>query len=93
MEERILYNSKYNTGDTVICIINSRSTLTVGKEYQVMDVYGHSSTDIQDVYEKYGNELTLVIKNDDGVVTWYDHMRFVPKNEFREHIINDILKK
>ena len=93
MEQIIPYNSRFKIGESVICIINSRATLTVGKEYEIMDIYGHSSTDIQDVYEKYGNELTLVIKNDDSVPTWYDHMRFVPKNEFRQHIINDILKK
>jgi len=57
------------------------------------DVYGNSYTEIDEVYERYKNEITLVIKNDDGEPTWYDHMRFVPKNEFREHIINDILKK
>ena len=93
MEEQGKYYAKYKPGQSVVCIINSRANLTVGKEYEIMDVYGHSSTDNQDVYEKYGNELTLVIKNDDSVVTWYDHMRFVPKNEFRQHIINDILKK
>jgi hypothetical protein len=93
VEQTILYNSRFKIGESVICIINSRATLTVGKEYEIMDIYGHSSTDIQDVYEKYGNEITLVIKNDNDEPTWYDHIRFVPKNEFRQHIINDILKK
>ena len=93
MEQGTIYNSKYKSGDTVICIINSRATLTVGKEYQVMDVYGNSYTEIDEVYDRYKDETTLVIKNDDDEPTWYDHMRFVPKNEFREHIINDILKK
>ena len=93
MEKKELYNSKYKSGDTVICIINSRATLTVGKEYEVMDVYGNSYTDIDEVYQRYKDEVTLVIKNDGGEPTWYDHMRFVPKDEFREHIINEILKK
>lgn len=93
MEQIIPYNSRFKTGESVICIINSRATLTVGKEYKIMDIYGQSYTDIQDVWEKYENEITLVIKNDDDEPTWYDHMRFVPKNEFRQHIINDILKK
>ena len=93
MEQTIPYNSRFKTGESVICIINSRATLTVGKEYKIMDIYGQSYTDIQDVWEKYENEITLVIKNDDDEPTWYDHMRFVPKNEFRSHIINDILKK
>jgi hypothetical protein len=93
VEQIIPYNSRFKTGESVICIINSRANLTVGKEYEIMDIYGHSSTDNQDVYEKYGSELTLVIKNDNNEPTWYDHIRFVPKNEFRQHIINDILKK
>lgn len=86
MEDKINYNSRFKTGESVICIINSRATLTVGKEYEIMDIYGHSLTFNPD-------ELTLVIKNDDNEPTWYDHMRFVPKNEFRQHIINEILKK
>jgi len=93
VEQRTIYNSKYKSGDTVICVINSRATLTVGKEYQVIDVYGNSYTEIDEVYERYKDEITLVIKNDDDEPTWYDHMRFVPKDEFREHIINEILKK
>jgi hypothetical protein len=93
MEETPPYNCKYKAGDIVTCIINSRASLTVGKEYKVIEVYGHSSTDIQEVWEKYLNELTLVIQNDKGEQTWYDHMRFLPKSEFRQHIINDILKK
>lgn len=93
MEERPPYNSKYRKGDTVTCIINSRASLTIGKEYKVIDVYSHSSTDIGEVWEKYKDEITLVIENDQGENTWYDHIRFVPKNEFRQHIINDILKK
>lgn len=84
---------KYKKGQSVVCIINSRANLTVGKEYSVLDVYGHSSTNIQEVWENFGEELTLVIQNDNGENQWYDHMRFVPKDEFRSHVINDILKK
>ena len=86
-------NTNYRSGQWVVCIINSRASLTVGKEYQIIDVYGKSSTDIQEVWEKFQDEITLVIQNDKGENTWYDHIRFVPKNEFRSHIINDILKK
>jgi hypothetical protein len=93
MEEKPDYNLNYKKGDTVICIINSRASLTVGKEYKVIEAYGHSSTDLQDVWDRFKNEGTLVIENDQGENTWYDHIRFVPKNEFRQHIINDILKK
>ena len=93
MEKTIPYNSRFKTGESVICIINSRATLTVGKEYQIMDIYQNSTTDSQYVFDEYKDELTLVIKNDDNEPTWYDHMRFVPKDEFRQHIINEILKK
>ena len=44
-------------------------------------------------WEKHGDEITLVLKNDKGENTWYDHIRFIPKSDFRTHIINDILKK
>ena len=93
MEEQGKYYAKYIPGQSVVCIINSRANLTVGKEYEVIECYGHSSTDIQEVWESYGEELTLVIENDVGDKVWYDHMRFVPKSEFRSHVINEILKK
>jgi hypothetical protein len=93
VEKQEQYNSKYKPGESVVCIINSRASLTIGKEYQIIDVYGHSSTDIQEVWERHSEEITLVIKNDKGEQTWYDHMRFAPQSEFRQHIINDILKK
>ena len=93
MEERTPYNSKYKSGDTVICVINSRATLTIGKEYEVVDVYSNSYTKVDEDHDWRKDEITLVIMNDDNQLTWYDHMRFLPKNKFREHIINDILKK
>lgn len=83
---------KYVKGETVVCIINSRASLTVGKEYKIIDVYENSSTDIQAVYSKYENECTLVIQNDNGETNWYDNMRFTPQSQFRKLIINDILK-
>ena len=82
----------YKKGESVVCIINSRANLTIGKEYTIIDVYGNSSTDIQEVWTQYQNECTLVINNDNGDQQWYDHMRFVPKSEFRSHKINEILK-
>lgn len=93
MEEQGKYYTIYKPGESVVCIINSRANLTVGKEYKIIDVYGHSSTDTHEVWEKYGNELTLVLKNDNGDTQWYDHIRFVPQDDFRSHVINDILKK
>jgi nicotinamide riboside kinase len=73
-------NERFKKGDTVICIINSRATLTVGKEYLIREVY------IDD------GMIDLILLNDDGIEYWYDQMRFIPKNEFRDHVINDILK-
>jgi hypothetical protein len=93
MEDKPSNKFNYKKGETVICVINSRASLTIGKEYTIIDAYGQSSTDIEEVWERFKNEITLVVDNDQGERTWYDHMRFVPKNEFRQHLINDILKK
>ena len=93
MKKKPPSSCKFSKGDEVICIINSRASLTIGKEYKILEVYGHSTTDIQEVWETHGNEITLVIQNDSGEQHWYDNMRFVPKSDFRQHIINDILKK
>ena len=30
---------RFKKGDTAICVINSRASLTVGKEYKVVEVY------------------------------------------------------
>ena len=84
--------TKYKRGELVVCVINSRASLTVGKEYKVLDVYSHSSTDNEEVWLKYKDEITLVIVNDKGEQHFYDHIRFVPKSEFRTELINDILK-
>jgi hypothetical protein len=86
-------STQFKAGETVICIINSRANLTIGKEYKVIQVYENLSTDISRVWEKYKHESTLVIENDNGEPQWYDNMRFLPQSEFRQLIINDILKK
>lgn len=71
---------RFKKGDTAICVINSRASLTVGKEYKVVEVY--IDTDYVD----------LVIINDKGENAWYDQMRFITKDEFRNHTLNEILK-
>ena len=63
---------KFKEGDIVICIINSRATLTIGKEYKVKRLY------VDDDY------TDLILDNDKGEETWYDSMRFIPKDEFRK---------
>ena len=71
---------RFKRGDTAVCVINSRASLTVGKEYKVIEVY--IDTDYVD----------LVIINDKGEDVWYDQMRFITKDEFRNHTLNEILK-
>jgi hypothetical protein len=70
----------FRKGETVVCVINSRASLTVGKEYLVKNVY--SDDGISD----------LVLDNDNGHEYWYDSFRFISKSDFREFKINEILK-
>ena len=50
----MLSEERFKKGDTVICIINSRATLTVGKEYTIRDIF----TD--------GGMIDLILLNDEG---------------------------
>lgn len=54
-------------GERVICIINSRASLTVGKEYVVLRV----------------TRWNVVIKNDCGDEIDYEPQRFISLDEFR----------
>lgn len=72
--------SKFARNETVICIINSRASLTIGKEYKV-----------QSIMEDYNDEW-LEITNDSGETHYYDKIRFMDKQDFRQHIINQIIK-
>jgi len=71
---------KFKEGQIVICIINSRATLTIGKEYKIKGVM---------IDEDYTD---LVIDNDDNIEYWYDSDRFMTKDEFRDITLNQILK-
>jgi len=71
---------KFKEGQIVICIINSRATLTIGKEYKIKEVM---------IDEDYTD---LVIDNDDNIEYWYDSERFMTKDEFRDITLNQILK-
>ena len=76
-------------GDKLIPIESFKSVWSLGYEQTISQLIS---------YYCYEKNLKMInrdfqIKNDDNVPTWYDHMRFVPKNEFRQHIINEILKK
>jgi citrate lyase synthetase len=72
--------SDYQKGSPVVCILNNRATLTVGKEYIIEDV------------EIYGDEISLWLKNDDTNHYSYEAYRFVPKSNFRQYTIDQILK-
>lgn len=69
---------KYNikTGDVVVCIINSRSSLTVGNKYKVLS----------------NSQNFIYIANDNGYELYYNISRFIPVGVYREHFINSIIK-
>ncbi len=70
-------------GEKVICILNNRSSLTVGKEY------------IIDAIEVYlGDEETfwICVQNDTKTEHAYHYSRFMSKGDFRKYLIDDILK-
>lgn len=71
-------SSKYNikSGDIVVCIINSRSNLTVGKKYEVISSSNNS----------------IYIINDEGYELYYNISRFIPLGVYREYFINSIIK-
>jgi len=54
-------------GERVICIINSRANLTVGKEYVVLHV----------------SRLNVRVENDTGDEIDYEPKRFISLDEFR----------
>lgn len=77
-----MIETKFKKGDTVVCIINSRAFLTVGKEYL-----------INGVIDDYGeNHIDLIINNDKNIEEYYRHDRFMTKSEFRDITIKQILK-
>jgi hypothetical protein len=92
MKKKEESSTEYTKGEFVVCIINSRASLTIGKEYKVIACYGESYTDIYEVYDNFKDEMTIVVENDNGESTWYDHFRFISKDKFRAQLINNILK-
>lgn len=70
---------KIKKGEKVICLLNNRSNLTVGKQYDVL----------YDVYE--GNDWISVI-NDQGYEFEYNIDRFMSKEKMRIQKINNALK-
>lgn len=70
---------EFKAGEIVICIINSRASLTVGKEYKIKEVYN------------YNGNISLCIVSDNGYEYEYEDIRFIPKSDFRNKIINQII--
>jgi hypothetical protein len=70
----------FHLGEKIMCKLNNRATLTVGKEY-IIEYLSYS----------YGN-LQICVRNDSGCPIYYTSRRFMDKSESRKHIINDILK-
>ena len=63
--------------EKVICILNNRASLTIGKEYDVLN-------------SNLRSYITII--NDNGEEMEYTKERFINKSEFRGHKLNQILK-
>lgn len=71
----------YKVGTIVVCILNNRATLTIGKEYVV------------EAIDIWGDEISILVKNDDLIQYDYEAYRFLPKSTFRQFTIDQILHK
>lgn len=76
----IVEHNGFRLGEYVICILNNRSNLTVGKEYKI------KSIDVID------DDFWIAVDNDRGWATDYHNTRFISKSDFRNHLIKEILK-
>jgi GDP-D-mannose dehydratase len=87
MNEIKEYNG-FGIDDIVICILNNRASLTVGKEYVIRGIYAN-------VYMIKKNQIDenfqLDVQNDDGYMQDYHNSRFMLKSKFREIIIKQIV--
>jgi hypothetical protein len=74
----------FRVGQPIICVLNNRATLTIGKEYTIISLepYNYDSE----------SDLWITVKNDSNWNQSYHYSRFIDKNEFRKYIIDDILK-
>lgn len=63
--------------EKIVCILNNRASLTVGKEYEVISSNGRSY---------------IVVINDNGDEVEYTKERFIDKSKFRGHKLDQILK-
>ena len=65
-------------GDKVVCIINSKASLKIGKEYIVDDIFD----------DDLGKDISVI--NENGIIKFYSMFRFVTKSKFREYLIDDL---
>jgi len=65
-------------GDKVVCVINSKASLKIGKEYTVKSIYN----------DVVGRDICVI--NDSEVFQYYYISRFVSKSKFREYIIDNL---
>jgi len=72
---------KFEPGDRIVCILNNRATLTVGKEYVVL----------KDDYDD-GDGLDVFVTNDAGDDTWYTSERFIPLDRLRDLKLRQLAK-
>ena len=70
-------------GESVICILNNRSSLTVGKEYTIVDIESNSE------YDEY---FKICVKNDTGYQEYYTNKRFETISWKRHIMIESLLK-
>jgi hypothetical protein len=75
----------FRVGEEVICILNNRSSLTVGKAYKIIEFSGNITGAHPDSYDWW-----ISVKNDIGYQEDYHHTRFINKNEFRNYSIEQI---
>lgn len=70
-------------GDKVVCILNNRASLTIGKEYTIIDI-----SDAQwyrgDKKETWATESWITVASDDDELTEYTNKRFLKLQEWRD---------
>lgn len=65
-------------GDKVVCIINSKASLKIGKEYIVEGFYN----------DDLGQDISVF--NEKGELRFYSILRFVTKSKYRDYVIDDL---
>jgi hypothetical protein len=73
---------QFVVGEEVICILNNRASLTVGRAYKIIE--------LSDAQKNSCRPEWVSVKNDLGYQEDYHHTRFINKNEFRNYSIEQI---